>query len=231
MAKTIVLTLPAGEQVYTGKMITFKAPCDCVDASSLSINGESYALFTAGLDICGSTWAAFKSGAMVTVSIQRDEFSKRAYIINSDYVRNAGHAASADFADKASFATRAQHDYNGDVIHQTYAKLQRVKDLEAWQAVIQTERTKFLEAHELKTYNNPSNPLAIELTNDAAYVISMQITNDPYCETVTLFVNPKGDSRACVSSATGVVGELTYDPGKKSLSLPKNVESLRIRQI
>ena len=77
----IKITLPDGDTVSTGKLISFKAPCDCVSASYLHIDDDDYVVVDAlGTVITGSN-SGWKKDAMVSVILNVE--SHMAYLQTS----------------------------------------------------------------------------------------------------------------------------------------------------
>lgn len=77
---TLTLTLPIGERIYTGKQVTFVAPCDSEGLTGVIVNNIEYALVNA----MGTTLVAnsFDKGAIVSVIFNVN--SKKAYVQNAD---------------------------------------------------------------------------------------------------------------------------------------------------
>lgn len=82
----IKLTLPAGEKLTYGKLVSFEAPCACTNVDGIQINGTDYAL----VDALGNSFAktpAFKEGLLVTVAI--DNVNYKALLQNPSIVATA----------------------------------------------------------------------------------------------------------------------------------------------
>lgn len=82
----IKLTLPAGETVTYGKLITFTAPCACTSVDGIQVAGTNYTLADALGNSLGAK-NAFASGALVTVAL--DTTNKKALLQNSGIVAAA----------------------------------------------------------------------------------------------------------------------------------------------
>lgn len=90
----IVLTLPPEEQIFDGKQITFRAPCDCTSPSGIRINGAAFSFVDAMGNAVVKTSSYFKKDAMLSVIL--DVTNSKAYLQNT--VGNAktlnGHSES-----------------------------------------------------------------------------------------------------------------------------------------
>ena len=62
---TLTLTLPLGEHIYTGRQVTFEAPCESEGLTGLIVEGVTYGL----VDAYGDTLVSdsFEVGALVSV--------------------------------------------------------------------------------------------------------------------------------------------------------------------
>lgn len=77
---TLTLTLPYGEKIYTGKQVTFKAPCESEGLTGLIIDGVTYDLVSAmGVTLVGNS---FDKDAMVSVIFNIE--TMKAYVQNAD---------------------------------------------------------------------------------------------------------------------------------------------------
>ena len=81
---SIKVNLPAGVTPCHGKMITFKAPCDCEDRHSLMIDGKYYYLRDAAGNVNSPWIGRFKAGAMISVILDTEspDGKRYAYIQN-----------------------------------------------------------------------------------------------------------------------------------------------------
>lgn len=77
----IKVTLPPGELPVNGKQVSFKAPCDCLAAEAIQIEGVNYTVVD-NMGCCvtgkGGTWA---EGTVVTVVLDVD--NRKAYFQNN----------------------------------------------------------------------------------------------------------------------------------------------------
>lgn len=76
---TLTLTLPVGESVYTGRPVTFEAPCDSEGLTGVIVDGVTYDM----VDADGATPVAdsFKAGALISVIFHATK--KKAFIQNA----------------------------------------------------------------------------------------------------------------------------------------------------
>lgn len=77
---TLTLTLPTGERVYTGRQVTFQAPCASEGLTGLIIEGVTYAL----VDSEGNTLVANSFAAEAMVSVIFNVEKLRAYVQNAN---------------------------------------------------------------------------------------------------------------------------------------------------
>lgn len=99
---TLTLTLPTGEHVYTGRQVTFEAPCASEGLTGLIIEGVTYAL----VDASGNTLVANSFAAEAMVSVIFNVEKQRAYVQNAD--TNAH--LEAELAGKAPIYTYGAKD-------------------------------------------------------------------------------------------------------------------------
>lgn len=78
MAKKIKVNI-SGE-AFTGKIVTFKAPCDCTEATGLVIGEDTYDVVDALGNCITGSYLAWRSGALVSVALDVD--SKKAFLQN-----------------------------------------------------------------------------------------------------------------------------------------------------
>lgn len=77
---TLTLTLPLGEKIYTGRQVTFEAPCSSEGLTGLIVEGVTYDLVNAlGTPLVSNS---FDSGAMVSVIFNAEKL--KAYVQNAD---------------------------------------------------------------------------------------------------------------------------------------------------
>lgn len=100
----IVLTLPVGEAVYTGKQITFPAPCDCKTPEGVVIGEQSFNMVdAAGNNVLGTEGVFIKDAL---ISIVLDCENSKAYIQNAASGATTG--VSAHLADTTVHLTSAE---------------------------------------------------------------------------------------------------------------------------
>ena len=77
---TLTLTLPLGENIYTGRQVTFQSPCASEGLTGVIVDGVTYAL----VDAHGNTLVgkSFTAGTMVSVIFNLG--TKKAYVQNAD---------------------------------------------------------------------------------------------------------------------------------------------------
>lgn len=76
----LVLTLPVGEVLTTGKQVTFEAPCGSEGLNEISVNGVTYDL----VDAEGNSLVANSFNAEAMVSVIFNVEKKKAFIQNAD---------------------------------------------------------------------------------------------------------------------------------------------------
>lgn len=77
---TLTLTLPSGEKIYTGRQVTFQAPCESEGLTGLIVDEVTYDLVSAmGTALVGNS---FDAGAMVSVIFNVE--TQKAYVQNAD---------------------------------------------------------------------------------------------------------------------------------------------------
>lgn len=77
MAK-IKVTLPLGDELFTGKLVAFQAPRCSSDTTGLVVNGVAFDIVDATEHIITGKDGIWNAGAMVTVMLRMD--AKRAYL-------------------------------------------------------------------------------------------------------------------------------------------------------
>lgn len=78
------IELPAGSQVCNGKLVTFKAPCNCSSIIEISVGGVDYLL----VDSLGNTIDLRSESIFAKdsyVSMILDAENKKAYLMNTEY--------------------------------------------------------------------------------------------------------------------------------------------------
>ena len=77
---------------FTGKIVTFMAPCDCTEATGLLIGDDIYDVVDAFGEIITGGYRAWRAGAQVSVSLNSED--KKAYVQNAGtYAVQIGGAA------------------------------------------------------------------------------------------------------------------------------------------
>ena len=84
----INLTLPVGETVQDGKMVTFRAPDNCSAVEALIINNVEYTLVDSLGNPLGTNESVFSKNCLVSVIL--DVTYSKASVLNSGYVARAG---------------------------------------------------------------------------------------------------------------------------------------------
>ena len=74
----IKLTLPLGEIPVNGKQVSFVAPCNCLETTSLQIDGELYTVVDANRKCVTGKGGMWETGAILSVILDVD--SKLAYM-------------------------------------------------------------------------------------------------------------------------------------------------------
>lgn len=102
----IKLELPEDEQLYDGKQITFKAPCNCSEVTALAINGRVYNLVNSMTSNVLESPNVFCANSMLSVLL--DVTNANAFVLNSSQVH-------ADFNETnencLSFVKNKTHGY------------------------------------------------------------------------------------------------------------------------
>lgn len=78
MAKKIKVNIAGA--AFTGKIVTFKAPCDCTEATGLVIGEDTYDVVDALGNCITGSYLAWSGGAVVSVALDVD--SKKAFLQN-----------------------------------------------------------------------------------------------------------------------------------------------------
>lgn len=105
---TATLVVPYGVKVEDGLQVNFKAPCDCVGVSVLSIGGIQFVLTDAlGNNLTGLGGIFAKDAA---VSVTLDVTNGRAYVLNSNQ------KAIRDLQDAIGDISAVLDAINGEVI-------------------------------------------------------------------------------------------------------------------
>lgn len=84
---TLTVVLPNDTHICNGKMITFRAPCDCTDDNTgtvitgIVIEGVTYELVGTNNECISNTGEMFSKGSMVSVVL--DTENNKAYIQNA----------------------------------------------------------------------------------------------------------------------------------------------------
>ena len=76
MAKKIKVNIAGA--AFTGKIVTFKAPCDCTEATGLVIGEDTYDVVDALGNCITGSYLAWRSGALVSVALDVDD--KKAFL-------------------------------------------------------------------------------------------------------------------------------------------------------
>lgn len=97
---TIKITLPAGETVFDGKIISFRAPCDC-EGTAVILIGEREFWLVRGAGASAVKKHTFRAGSWVTVILDcQDDVAS---VSNGQNVFQADEAAYAEEATKANY--------------------------------------------------------------------------------------------------------------------------------
>ena len=100
----IVWTAPDGWVEETGAHVSFKAPCDCINAGNLVIGNNTYAIVDAMNDTATGKGTAFVSGAIVEVIL--DCQTNKAYIQNSAHKQDTPKLLWKNNSPASSFAAQ-----------------------------------------------------------------------------------------------------------------------------
>lgn len=76
----IKLTLPEEEQLFDGKQITFKAPCNCTAPEKITINEKSFSLVDAMGNAMLGRSGNFTQGSLISILL--DVTNLKAYLLN-----------------------------------------------------------------------------------------------------------------------------------------------------
>ena len=82
-------------EAFTGKIVTFKAPCDCTEATGLVIGEDTYDVVDALGNCITGSYLAWRGGAVVSVALDVD--SKKAFLQNEKPTPAAIGAAPAGY--------------------------------------------------------------------------------------------------------------------------------------
>lgn len=93
MAKKIKVNISGA--AFTGKIVTFKAPCDCTEATGLVIGEDTYDVVDALGNCITGSYLAWRGGAVVSVALDVD--SKKAFLQNEKPTPAAIGAAPAGY--------------------------------------------------------------------------------------------------------------------------------------
>lgn len=77
----LTITLPSNTHICHGKVVTFRAPCDCTNITSLIVKDVTYELVDASTRCISKTGEMFSKGSMVSVIFDTD--SHKAWIQNT----------------------------------------------------------------------------------------------------------------------------------------------------
>lgn len=139
MAKKIKVNIAGA--AFTGKIVTFKAPCDCTEATGLVIGEDTYDVVDALGNCITGSYLAWSGGAVVSVALDVD--SKKAFLQNEKPTPAAIGAAPAPLsAHKTLYVATTGNDATGDGTQSNpYATIQRAlntlpKDLGDYKVII-----------------------------------------------------------------------------------------------
>ena len=68
-------------EAFTGKIVTFKAPCDCTEATGLVIGEDTYDVVDAVGNCITGSYLAWRGGTLVSVALDTDD--KKAFLQTS----------------------------------------------------------------------------------------------------------------------------------------------------
>lgn len=100
MAKKIKVNIAGA--AFTGKIVTFKAPCDCTEATGLVIGEDTYDVVDALGNCITGSYLAWRSGALVSVALDVDD--KKA-TLQSGVVSGGGDLPAVTTDDNGKFLT------------------------------------------------------------------------------------------------------------------------------